>query len=270
MSNKIIGIGGGVGPMAGVELHKKIIENTNPGGTDQGHLDICHLSFSQHIPDRTKFLLGEINQHPAEGMLAVAKTIAKIASATGKQVVMGIPCNTFHAPKIFDYFLELLKQNNLEIEVLNMLKETGEFIKLSLPNIKKIGLMSTTGTRQAKVYNQLLEPLGFEIIEIPDQLQNELHDSIYNTDWGIKAVSPVSQKARNNFLNFAKILKDQGAEIIILGCTEIPLALPEKEIEHIKLIDPVTILARALINKVAKEKLRPNYEKNIAARLSGC
>jgi len=204
MPNKIIGIGGGIGPMAGVELHKRIIENTNSYGTDQGHLAVCHLSFSQLIPDRTKFLLGEISQNPAEGMLLVAKALAEVAKTTNKQIVMGIPCNTFHAPKIFDHFLELLEQNNLRIAVLNMLKETGKFIGSTFPNVKKIGLMSTTGTRKAKVYNQILEPLGFELTEVPEEMQTELHDSIYNPDWGIKAVSPVSQKARNNFLNFAK------------------------------------------------------------------
>ncbi|MBN1778599.1 MAG: aspartate/glutamate racemase family protein [Candidatus Buchananbacteria bacterium] len=255
MPNKIIGIGGGVGPMAGVELHKKIIENTNAGGTDQGHLDVCHLSFSQSIPDRTKFLLGEVTQDPAEGMLTVAKALAAVGKTAGKQIVMGIPCNTFHAPKIFDHFLELLSQNQLDIEVVHMLKETGEFIKANFPAVKKIGLMSTTGTRRAGVYNQILEPLGFGITEVPAEIQNQLHDSIYNQSWGIKAVSPVSQTARDNFLNFVQILKNQGAQIIILGCTEIPLALPEKEIDGVELVDPMTILARALIDKVAPEKL---------------
>ena len=260
MSEKIIGIGGGVGPMAGVGLHRKIIENTNPGGADQGHIEVIHLSRSHDIGDRTKFLLGEIDENPAEGMFRTANAMEKAANTTNKQLIMGIPCNTFHTSKIFNRFLELLNQNDLHIKVLNMLKETAEFINSSFPDVKKIGLMSTTGTRQLGVYNEELEPLGFEITEVPNEMQQELHDSTYNEKWGIKAVSPVSDKARYNFFKYSRILKEQGAEVIILGCTEIPLALPGQQFDGIPLVDPVFVLARALIREVAGEKLRPVVE----------
>ena len=46
---KIIVIGGGVGPMAGVALHGKIIENTLTDGTDQSHLEVFHFSRSPSI-----------------------------------------------------------------------------------------------------------------------------------------------------------------------------------------------------------------------------
>nr|MQY76470.1 aspartate racemase [Spirochaeta sp.] len=80
------------------------------------------------------------------------------------------------------------------------------------------------------------------------------HDSIYNKDWGIKAVTPVSSRARNNFINYAHLLIDQGVEAVILGCTEIPLALWERELAGVVLIDPVTALARALILKAGGNK----------------
>ncbi len=73
-----------------------------------------------------------------------------------------------------------------------MTEETVQFIKKIFPGAGKIGLLSTTGTRKAGVYNHVLEPLGFNIIEIPGNMQDELHDSIYNKEWGIKAISPVS------------------------------------------------------------------------------
>lgn len=252
----IIGIGGGVGPMAGVKLHEKIIENTETDH-DQGHLEIHHLSRSHDIPDRTKFLLGEGQENPAEGMLRTVKAMEKTAEVVGKKMVLGVPCNTFHAPKIFNHFLELLAKKNIEIQVINMIKETGAFIKESFPNAKKIGLMSTTGTRQVGVYNEVLEPLGFKIEEVQEEMQGELHDSIYNKEWGIKAKTPVSEHARNNFLKYADVLTKQGAEAIILGCTEIPLALPEQNIKGMPLIDPVLVLARALIREANIKKLKP-------------
>jgi aspartate racemase len=65
---KGIVIGGGVGPMAGVELHKKIINSTKTSGTDQDHLDIVHLSFPSLVNDRTKFLLKGDDVNPGERM----------------------------------------------------------------------------------------------------------------------------------------------------------------------------------------------------------
>ena len=254
---KIIVIGGGVGPMAGVILHKKIIENTLTNGTDQSHLEIHHLSRSHDVADRTNFLFGKTKINPAEGMFRTIQAAEKAAIILEKKAVVGIPCNTFHAPKIFKYFLQLIKNNNVKAQVLHMLKETADLISEIAPQAKKIGLMSTTGTRQSGVYKKILEPLGFEIIEVSKNLQSELHQSIYNREWGIKAVNPVSSKTRDNFKKYAHYLYQQGVEIIILGCTEIPLALPEKKFKTIPLIDPMFALARALIREANDKKLKP-------------
>ena len=99
--------------------------------------------------------------------------------------------------------------------------------------------MSTTGTRESRVYRDLLEPQGYEVLEVPSEMQPELHDTIYNQEWGIKAVSPITLQAVQNFRRYAATLKAMGAEAIILGCTEIPLALPDPEFDGIPLVDPV-------------------------------
>ena len=84
-------------------------------------------------------------------------------------------------------------------------------------------------------------------MEVPESMQADVHESIYNPEWGIKARVVVSKQARDNFLNYVEILRDGGAEIIILGCTEIPVALPEEKIEEVPLINPVVSLANAFI-----------------------
>jgi aspartate racemase len=253
---RIIGIGGGVGPMAGVGLHEKIILNTI-ASTDQGHPTVVHVSDSVHIPDRTKYLLGEIEDDPAEGMLKVMQMIEAAAKIAGRDAVAGIPCNTFHAPQIWEHFMQLLKDNGVELQMVHMLRETADYIKQAAPQARKLGLMSTTGTREVGVYQQILEPLGYDILEVPAEMQPALHDSIYNPVWGIKAQTPVSDKARGNFLSYAGMLQDQGAEVIILGCTEIPLALPETNLNGTPLINPVVALARGLIREAAPDKLKP-------------
>ena len=263
MSNrheKVIVLGGGVGPMAGVELHKRIIENTLTDGTDQSHLEVIHLSRSADIPDRTEYLLGRVKGDPALGMLRTFKMAYATLKAREpyiKEGVGGIPCNTFHAPEIFDRFIELLSKNGIRIKIVNMLDETTRLIGQIAPRAESIGLMYTTGTRRLGIYRRRLEPKGFKIIEVPQEMQDELHDSIYNRQWGIKAVSPITDKAKSNFEKYASILIDKGAQAIILGCTEIPIALPGRLFKGIPLIDPMVALARGLLREANSSKLKP-------------
>ena len=255
MDEKLIIIGGGVGPMAGVELHKKIIENTLTKGKDQDHLQVWHLSRSYDVPDRTEYLSGLIKTNPAEGMARTFLLANEALKKEKRTAVGGVTCNTFHSPKIFNKFIDILNKAETGIKILNMIEETGKYLKENFSGTKKIGLLSTSGTRNTKVYQQILQPLGFEIVQVTENKQAELHDTIYNPDWGIKAVSPVTEKAKNRFVGYAKELADNGAGAIILGCTEIPLALSEKEINGISLVDPVYILARELIKNANLEKL---------------
>jgi aspartate racemase len=254
---KLITIGGGVGPMAGVELHKKIIENTLTNGTDQDHLEVHHFSRSHDVADRTDYLLNKVDSNPAEGMFRSMQMAAQAARIAGREAVAGIPCNTFHAPLIFQQFIQKIQEHDIKIKILHMLEEVVGLISQVQSQAKTIGLMSTTGTRVVHVYNDVLEPHGLNIVQVPQDTQPELHDSIYNQQWGIKALSPVSEKARSNFEKYAKLLYDQGADTIILGCTEIPLALPEQTFKDVPLIDPMFALARALIREVDEGKLRP-------------
>ncbi len=257
MDEKVIVIGGGVGPLAGVKLHEHVINNTLTDGTDQDHIDVYHLSRSSAIQDRTKALFNGTPQIPAQGMFTTLKIADTALKEAGKSGVAGIPCNTFHAPEIFTVFSNLVEQAGLSIQLLHMIDETILFIKERYGSIKKIGLMSTTGTRDAGIYPCILQPMEFEIIQVPDALQPLLHDSIYNREWGIKSAAGVTSRSRNNFLSFFRNLTDQGAEAVIAGCTEIPLALPEREISGVPIIDPMEALARALVKHANPGKLKP-------------
>lgn len=254
---KLIIIGGGVGPAAGVKLHERIIQNTKTNGADQDHIEVHHYSRSEKIGDRTLYLFGDDVPSPIEGMFETMQIAQTAAKAAHKDAVAGIPCNTFHAPKIWDEFMRRMEDGHIDIHMLHMLEETVMLIQTIVPHAKSLGLMSTTGTRRVGVYRKLLEPKGFQITEVPQELQDELHDSIYNSKWGIKAVSPVSKKARTRFEQYAGMLVDQRVEAIILGCTEIPLVLPEKEFRGIPLIDPMHALARGLIREANPAKLKP-------------
>lgn len=255
---KVIIIGGGVGPQAGTLLHNYIIENTLTNGTDQDHLDVYHFSRSSDIPDRTDSLKNGTVEKPALGMYKTFKIAASAIDIAKKHAVGGIPCNTFHAPKIFKKFEKLMKEFEPKIKIVNMIEETVKEILKNYPGVQKIGVLSTTGTRKTGVYADQFQKNGLEVIQVPKEIQPKLHDSIYNKEWGIKAQTPVSTQAKSNFEEYSRYLINNGAEIIILGCTEIPLALPYKRYKNIPLIDPMVSLARALIREANFMKLKLN------------
>ena len=249
---KWIGVVGGVGPFAGIDLLGKIAAQT-VAEKDQDHLTVLNWSQPDAIVDRTEFLLGEVAENPACALAEQVKQLAKMGAG-----VVGIPCNTAHAPRIFDRIRAELTAADCTIALLHMSEEVGRFLQSNLPTIKRVGVLSTTGTYRAGVYPAVLEPLGYTAVTPPITLQTEkIHPAIYDLDYGIKACGVVTDQARGNLLLGIETLKNAGAEALILGCTELPLAFSELSKAGLPLIDPTLILARALIREANSTKLKP-------------
>ena len=263
-------IGGGVGPMAGVALHARIIEQTRTDGTDQSHLHLVHYSCSPAITDRTEYLVAlrsgqnvaDTKASPALAMAEVFERASRVPFAGG--FVGGIPCNTFHAPPIFEHFQKILREKQTPVRVVHMLEATMQLIGARLgkaPGEKgdgeKIGVLATLGTLSSGVYDSLLKASGYTPLYLDAEDNNAVHNAIYNREWGIKAISPVSGKAVELVRAMAEKCKKAGVSATILGCTELPLAVPEADHAKMPLIDPVLALARALVHEAAPEKLKP-------------
>ena len=139
-----------------------------------------------------------------------------------------------------------------------MIKEVGKFVSENYPSIKNIGVLSTIGSFRTKVFSQLLEPEGFKVILPNEGWQQKVHQAIYDPNYGIKAhASPVPKSAKNLLLGAVDYLQQLGSEAIVLGCSEIALAILEANIGNTVIIDPTQILARALIREVEPSKLKP-------------
>jgi aspartate racemase len=246
-NRKIIVIGGGVGPMAGVDLHRLIIENTIDATCDQDHLRVIHLSFSDLIADRTQALKNHTTDIVAQQMASLIESIIPTCTYFSSKAVVGIPCNTFHAPPIFDQFINALQPHARIVTIINMIEETIKEITSAIAINEQIGIMSTTGTRESALYDNPLAQIGFHPIHCDDQLA--IHSSIYNEDWGIKAINGESSQNREILYNGVEELYQKGAKAIILACTEIPLVIKETYYKDIPLINPVVLLAKAMIKE---------------------
>lgn len=249
----MIGIVGGVGPYAGIDLMKNIFDNTL-AKNDQDHLDTLLFSLSSRIMDRTEYLIGNITENPGH---AISKIILGLERSGA--TVVGIPCNTAHAPEIFSLILKELNANGSQIKVFHMINETIDFIKQHYPHISKIGVLSTTGTYKQKIYSRALANNGFTAVMPPLEMQeNVVHPAIYNPEYGIKSQSnPFHSKAKENLESALDYLKEHGSEAVILGCTEIPLVITTSKVKGMLAINPTTVLARKLIESIASEKLKP-------------
>ena len=235
---KILTILGGMGPMAGLELHKKILFNT-AAKKDQDHFNIQHLSFPSLIGDRTQYLLssqGKINPG-----LQAAKLINKFSP---ESALVGVPCNTFHSPKIFNVFQQNLNQS---IQVISMIEATINYLIEN--NYSQVGLLCTKGTRQSNLYKNLFDKKRIKLIIISEDKQDQLDDIIYHPEYGIKSLSYANQNVIFQIQQLLDDLITSGSEGIILGCTELPLAMSEKYYKSTELINPVDILAKTMISK---------------------
>ncbi|MFA4647156.1 aspartate racemase [Pyrococcus kukulkanii] len=219
---KVIGILGGMGPLATVELFRRIVEKT-PAKRDQDHPKIIIYNNPQ-IPDRTAFILGK-GEDPRPQLIWTAK---KLEECGADFIIM--PCNTAHA------FIEDI-QKEIGIPIISMVEETARM--LSEIGCRKAGLIATTGTIVSRVYHKALERYGIEVI-LPEN-QEEVMRGIYE---GVKAGN--LKLGREILLNVAKELERKSADCIIAGCTEVSVVLRQEDLKA-RLVDPMDVIAEVAV-----------------------
>lgn len=241
----LIGIIGGMGPYAGLDLVRKIFDLT-PASRDQDHLPVALLSFPHRICDRSTYLFDETQPNPVPALTEIARQLDTVGAT-----VAAMPCNTAHSPPIFDAIAGALQASGHTIRLLNMIEEAVRYAREESPGLESIGVLSTNAVYQFGLYRDKIEEAGFRAVAPDEDIQNEkVNATIFDSEFGIKAkANPVTPTARQNLLDAIQHLQEKGAEAVILGCTELPLAIPETSMGEIVLIDPTYVLARALIRE---------------------
>ncbi|EJL01672.1 MULTISPECIES: amino acid racemase [Pseudomonas] len=235
-----LGIVGGVGPAATVDFMAKVVANT-PAGKDQDHIKMV-VEQNPQIPDRTANLLRD-ETDPTLAMYAACK---RLESAGANAIA--IPCNTAHA------FVERI-QAHLRIPIVNMLTETVEWIAHTYGTGKAIGLLATSGTVQSQVYHQAARRAGVQLLTPGVDYQAMVMEAIYGPR-GIKA-GFTQGLCKEQLSLAAEHLCELGAQVLILGCTELPLLFEHCEAFNINghtvtLVDPTMILALKCIGLAEK------------------
>lgn len=232
---RTIGIIGGMGPAATIKMQQQIFDAT-VAKNDQDHVPVITYSFPQ-MPDRTQAILYG-GQSPVPDLQRVAKVLED-----GGASALLMPCNTAH------YFIEDVRAA-VSIPVIDMIEETAKFIFDTYGDVK-VGLLATNGTVLSGIYQDRLSKYGIDLV-IPDEIEQEtlVMDSIYG-EQGVKAGFS-DEPAKLLQLAVDQLLK-KGAQIIIGGCTEIPLVLKEEDI-GMAVVDPSKIVAEMCV-KYCMEKV---------------
>ncbi len=226
----VIGILGGMGPAATADFYSKLVALT-PGATDQDHPKVV-IWADPTIPDRT-LALTENGPDPTPWLLRGAAVLTEAGAA-----MLAIPCNTAHA------FLPAIA-SRLGVPVVHMIDEVARHISVYTPAITKVGLLATTGTVRAELYQQWLVTYGIDIVVPHSAIQNE------NVMPAIRAVKAGKHGGHiaTALADAAQHLVEMGAQAVVAGCTEIPLSLAPEQAPCL-LIDPAMVLAQALLDRV--------------------
>lgn len=225
-----IGVLGGMGPEATLLFLDYLLRLT-PARSDQEHLPVIVFN-DPRIPDRTEAIFGT-----GESPLPMLQDFARRLEEAGAELLV-IPCNTAH------YFWEGIIES-ISIPALNILDTTVEqILRFRGENAgmkAKIGILATNGTIRMNLYQERLERSGYEPITPDEAQQRETQQLIKSIKAGVprSETGPVLQRLIEH-------LVDRGAEGVILGCTELGLAL-NGAAHAVPLFDSLMILAEKTV-----------------------
>jgi aspartate racemase len=202
---KSIGILGGMGPAASAHFYKQLVHHAQTkyqAIQDNEYPKMLIYNLPLNGFEETGITDEKIVK---EQILKAAQTI----EATRVDALVMV-CNTAHA---YEKDLKEL----LNIPLLNIIEITS--LEAKRFNIQNIGIMSSSTTREMELYEMKLKEHQIKTINVNDEQQNTLDNIILHVMSGT-----VTQHDGAALLNIAEALVNQGAEAIILGCTELPLA----------------------------------------------
>lgn len=222
-----LGIIGGMGSEATVELYNRIISRTYHT-CDQEHMRICVLNNSI-IPDRTRCIV----YNEESPVPYINESIRDLVNIKAEYFI--IPCNTAH------HFAN--EYNTEGIKFISMIEETLKYINENYSD-KKVCILATHGTINSKVYhgNKLGEKLNFVYCNKEEQ------ESVMKVITDTKSDSDRNE-ILNLLLSVIKSIKERNGEcLFVLACTELSLYLEETKKENL-VIDAMDCLVNATIVK---------------------
>jgi aspartate racemase len=223
---KVIGIIGGMGPEATVDLFRKIVEAT-PAKRDQEHLRIL-IDCNAKIPSRPAALL-KGGPDPTPLLQETARTLER----AGADVLL-VACNTAHL--FHDRIVAAVR-----IPVLHIVDEAIAEAVRRYPRVRSVGVLAGGAAIRLRLYQDKLEAKAIRAMIPSEQDQESVISVIYSVKAGNKG-----PEVQTRIREVAEHLARAGAELLFTGCTELPLVLRDGDVS-VPVLDPTQILAQAAV-----------------------
>jgi len=231
---KIVGILGGMGPEATVDLMQRIIRLT-PALDDADHIR-CIVDNNPKVPSRIKAIIEGDGEDPGPCMADMGRRL----ESWGADFLV-IACNTAH------YYYGAV-QEAVNIPVINLIDLVASHVKDNFPNQRKIGILASPAVAMTGLYTQRFSRLGIEDVWPDPDHQAQLLSVIKEIKKG-----NTGETVRDDYKNVYENLMKKGATLLIIACTELS-ALGGKL--PIKALDAAEILALEIVH-VAKNRKEP-------------
>lgn len=226
MGEKIVGIIGGMGPEATVDLMQRIIHFTK-AKDDIDHVH-CVVDNNPQVPSRIKALLEGGGVSPGPCMADMGRKLEQWGVD-----FLCIPCNTAH-----NYYKDVF--DAVSIPVLNIIDLTVEAVHKLCPKAKKLGILASPAVRITKLYEGPCHHFGIEPVYATPDREQELLSIIKKIKTG-----DTSQAVYDDYKEVIADIYSQGADVFAIACTELGILHDAKYPRPV--VDAADALAKAIV-----------------------
>lgn len=226
---KILGVLGGMGPQASVHFYDLLIRTSIKKYGVRKNADFPHILIDNiPVPDLVK------SKEDEERTVAIVEEEAQRLKKAGADF-LALPCNTMHL-----YVDRIQQAANLPF--ISMIEAVVGSVEAD--GRKKIGLLGSVTTMKSRLYSDLLERKGIKMI-LPDEETQEVIGSVIHA----VIASEYGEAERYSLGEAIEQLASQGAEGVILGCTELPIVADEIQMQT-PIYNSLQILAEECCAKI--------------------
>ena len=227
MSQKVLGVLGGMGPAASAEF-MRILSFRFPAEKDQDHPVVFMLS-DPKIPDRTSAIIGD-GEDPEP---YIRKDIERLMEWGAD--LLAVPCNTAHC------FINRFK-DEIKTPIVHIVEAT--LSEAAAKAVNGAWMASSIGTAKAGIYQAEAEKMGYRLLLPPEDVRWRMQEAIKFVKAGdLKHAAEVFESAAEGLWRIEDIP-------IITACTELPLAYEASRLPFEKNISSLDALADACIREI--------------------
>ena len=223
---KTVGVLGGLGPEATLDFFHKVLEKTQ-AKTDQEGLHLI-IDNNPAVPNRNE-AVAKTGPSPAPHLAGMAKGLER----AGADFLVMV-CNAAHA------FEEAIT-DAVSIPFVSLIEETVGATLRDVPDIKRVGVLGSSGCLEAGLYQHAFAPHGVQVLVPEGEARDRFMTLLYRIKGGDKG-----DEVREGMRALAEGLVERGAEAIIAGCTEVPLVLLGGDV-RVPLVNSTDVLVDATV-----------------------